>query len=86
MWSQNNGSVSAVQIRPSCSVPAWHWLSECLDVYVNLEQSGTESTVSLNTVYCPLTLTSNALHTPVWGHLATADTCGAVVSLLVSCV
>ena len=41
VWNQNNNSVSAVQMRPCCSVPACYWFFECLCVAANLDQSGT---------------------------------------------
>lgn len=70
VWNQDNNSVSAVQMRPGCSVPARYWLFECLRVPANLEQSGTEDTASPTTVHCPPPVISNslcALKPPAWG-------------------
>lgn len=61
--NQNNNSVSAVQMRPGCSVPAWYWLFECLCVFANLDQSGTEGTASPSTVHCvPTAMSTYYVH------------------------
>lgn len=68
VWNQNNNSVSAVQMRPCCSVPACYRLFEWFCVSANLDQSGTEDTASQSTVYCSPTALSHILcklH-PVW--------------------
>lgn len=61
VWNQNNNSVSAVQMRPCCSVPARYWLFECFCVSANLDRSGTEDTASQSTVYCSPTAVSHTL-------------------------
>lgn len=61
VWNQNNNSVSAVQMRPCCSVPARYRLFEWFCASANLYQSGTEDTASQSTVYCSPTAVSHIL-------------------------